>query len=348
MTYLIVQDWSNTSNNHAGIKYLCTTIQNMYPERYITKVIPSFNDCFKISKYEIIRRFQTYKMKWNHHNYTQRIYRELQTVLKDDDKVIIMEYMDISLPMLSFAQKLKKDKPNVILYAMVHLVPQKLDRNFSNSEILHQWLIPIDKILTLGSSLTNYFISRGINKNKIFTTFHYADKYYQNPNVYRNNPHIKVIAMGNQMRNKDLLKNIVTNSPNVEFIICQGVSDMSADFSNQRNVTLIPFVPEETLRQYMKDADISLNVMYDTIGSNVIVTSLAMGLAMICSNVGSIHDYCNETNTIFCENSNINGFSEAIAKLQSNRMLLQSMQKSSAQRGKELSIKTFVEQIENN
>ena len=49
----------------------------------------------------------------------------------------------------------------------------------------------------------------------------------------------------------------------------------------------------------MANADISPNVMEDTVGSNVIVTSLAMGLAMICSNVGSIKDYCDDSNTIF-------------------------------------------------
>jgi hypothetical protein len=42
MIYLICQDWSNTSNNHAGIKYLCNQIQEMYPESYKTFVIPAF------------------------------------------------------------------------------------------------------------------------------------------------------------------------------------------------------------------------------------------------------------------------------------------------------------------
>ena len=63
---------------------------------------------------------------------------------------------------------------------------------------------------------------------------------------------------------------------------------------------LIPFVEEENLRRYMEQSDISLNVMHDTIGSNVIVTSMASGLAMVVSDVGSIHDYCDERNSVFC------------------------------------------------
>lgn len=41
----------------------------------------------------------------------------------------------------------------------------------------------------------------------------------------------------------------------------------------------------------MKQSDVSLNVMNDTVGSNVITTSLAVGLAVVASNVGSISDY---------------------------------------------------------
>ena len=54
------------------------------------------------------------------------------------------------------------------------------------------------------------------------------------------------------------------------------------------------------MQHYMNDSDISLNVMKDTIGSNVICTSMATGLAMVVSDVGSIRDYCDETNACFC------------------------------------------------
>ena len=54
--------------------------------------------------------------------------------------------------------------------------------------------------------------------------------------------------------------------------------------------------------------------MEDTVGSNVITTSMAMGLAIIVSDVGSIRDYCNKENAVFCMND-INEFVEAIKKL---------------------------------
>ena len=147
------------------------------------------------------------------------------------------------------------------------------------------------------------------------------------------------------MRNITLLEKIVTTNSNVDFTICQGMYDMSYIFKHQNNVTLIPFVKEEELRCKMNEADISLNVMEDTIGSNVIVTSLAMGLAMICSDVGSIRDYCDESNTIFCQNNDVSQFSDAITILSQNRNKLAAMQKSAIQKSKLLTIERFAQEL---
>ena len=34
MIYLICQEWTNTSKNHAGIKYLCNELEKRYPDIY--------------------------------------------------------------------------------------------------------------------------------------------------------------------------------------------------------------------------------------------------------------------------------------------------------------------------
>lgn len=346
MNYLICQDWINTSNNHAGIKYLCNNIAERFPEKYKSIVIPPFCNNFKMSKNPIIRRIQSKVCKYKHYKYTMFLYDILKNELHPHDKVIIMEYMDTSLSMLPFAKKLKKNMPQISLHVMAHLVPSKLDLYFPSNKDIKNWTEHVDMIYTLGHSLSNYFISRGVPPEKMFTTFHYVDYYYFNKNPVRNHERPTVIAMGNQMRNIDLLQKIVSENPSVDFIICQGVNDMRGYFANKKNVNLIPFVEESELRNYMNQADISLNVMKDTIGSNVIVTSLAMGLAMICSDVGSIRDYCNESNTLFCHNENISDFSKAITTLLNDRKMLADMQRKSYERATELTIERFIQSIE--
>ena len=134
---------------------------------------------------------------------------------------------------------------------------------------------------------------------------------------------------------------MVKDNPNTSFVICQGFSDLSSYFTGVNNVRLIPFVPEDELRQLMAESDISLNIMEDTIGSNVIVTSLAMGLAMVCSDVGSIHEYCSDDNTIFCKNEIVNEFSDAILKLSSDKKSLLDMKILSMESRNKFTIEEF-------
>ena len=58
-------------------------------------------------------------------------------------------------------------------------------------------------------------------------------------------------------------------------------------------------------------------------GAKVVVTSMAMGLAMVVSDVGSIHDYCDDSNAIFCKNTD--DFCEAITALSNDRNRLKEM-----------------------
>lgn len=341
MKYIICQDWSNTTNNHAGMKYLANQLKILYPDEFEVFVIPDFYKKVFQSKNAFIRRLLFHYAKIEYAFYIKKLTRILITKLKDRDSVYLFEYLEKMTPQLCLVESIKRKFPDMEINAIVHLIPQKLDKAFSPKEF-EKWIDPISRVITLGSSLTAYLIKRGIKANSILTTFHYVDAKYYHPKVsFLNKEKLSVIAMGNQMRNVGLLKKIVMHNPNVSFTICQGVADMSADFSELRNVRLIPFVSENELKAYMEEADISLNVMVDTIGSNVIVTSMAMGLAMVCSDVGSIRDYCDETNTLFCNNEDEEAFSRAIQILSLNLKMLNSMKYSSLRKVKALSIESF-------
>lgn len=177
------------------------------------------------------------------------------------------------------------------------MVPKDVDKAFSDSEI-REWVGRLDGLITLGSSLTDYYISKGVPKSKLHTTFHYVDEYYRHK-PKRCNSTIKILIQGNMCRDMETVDYIVENCPNIQFVICQGLCDYSSRYT-QSNVVLKPYLPEPELRDLMSECQISLNCMKDTIGSNVIATSLGMGMAMVCSNVGSIRDYCNQDNAILC------------------------------------------------
>lgn len=342
MIYLICQDWQNTSNNHAGIKYFCNKISELYPETYTSIVFPDYYSNYGRKHFKIIRKYYYILSKIRHRYYLRTIQKGLLRRINFGDKVILMEYMEKMYPMLPFARKFKLSKPNIPLYAMVHLVPMKLKTMF-RTKTLNTWVSAVDKILTLGHSLSSFFYEYGVDSAKIVTLFHPVDEFYYTRTPIRAHNNIRVIAMGNQMRDMDMLAAIIKANPDVQFVVFQGVANLSDLLGNITNVKLVSFVDETELRQYMSESDISLNVMYDTVGSNVIVTSLGMGLAMLCSDVGSIRDYCNDENAMFCKS--VSDFSEALKLLVMDRDRLSKMQLAAAEKGRELSVDNFVKVI---
>lgn len=343
MKYLIVQDWFNTTNNHAGMKYLCCELATRYPHEYITYIIPDYYK--KLPQNFLLKKIHIFKAKYNFKQRLKNIFLKISKEVQSGDQIFLMEYLEILCPQLYLAQKFKNLNLNITIYAMVHLIPYKLEKNFTDKEF-RNWIVPIDKFITLGTSLSKYLIKKGVKREDIITSFHYVDnKYYRPSSHKKTNSRIQVIAMGNQERNVKLLQQVVKHNPTTKFIICQGVNDLSLYFRKMDNVQLIPFVEESKLRKLMDESDISINIMNDTIGSNVIVTSMAMGLAMICSDVGSIRDYCDIDNSILCNDAD--DFLNAIKKLNINRNLLISMKLNSLRKSQDLSIERFHEFIKN-
>ena len=186
--------------------------------------------------------------------------------------------------------------------------------------------------------MKKYLIQKGIPSHKVITTYHYVDNdfYFRKP---KETNEISVIFMGSLKRDFKLLKEVIQKTPTIKFHILMGRNKLDALFADMNNVILHPFISENELRDIMQSCDISLNVMEDTIGSNVIVTSMSTGLAMVVSNVGSIRDYCDETNAVFCEN--ILDYTNGIKLLADNLSLLNSMKQSSWEKAQKISLANF-------
>ena len=340
MRYLICQEWTNTSNNHAGMKHMCNLLKAHYPDEYEVIVFP---DLYKnLSSISLIKRIQIRLIKEIViPNKYLKIGKKLSGQLNDGDSVYLLEYCASLFPQLSIAKYLRNLTLNIKIYGLVHLVPQKIEESFTQSQ-LQKCLKPLDYVLTLGSSLSNFFVQKvGVESSKVQTVFHYVDLEYYKPHVnylHKKDSPPSVLVMGNQKRNFELLYKIVEDNPNIQFTICQGVMDLSHQFKNCNNVQLVGFVDEEELLAIMQNSDISLNIMEDTIGSNVITTSMAVGMAIVVSNVGSIKDYCKEDGAIYCENEDASSFSQALKQLMTDQDKLQYLKSKSIEYSTDLTI----------
>ena len=340
MKYLICQDWQSTSNNHAGMKYLALKLQELYPNDIKVFVLPYYKwQAKKTLVYNVMSKIDGLK----HILLVKLYFNKIIKTASKDSEVLHME-LDNSPVLINELEKLKKKRPDIRASIMIHLCPYQYEGIFTEA-FLKRVDSCVDKVVTLGHTLTEYFNEKTFFLNKTCTTLHYVDSFYAKQSELNVHKPLRVLAMGNQARNQEVLMKIVKANPNIKFTICQGMSDLSGLFKDVMNVNLIPFVDENELRGYMDESDISLNIMRDTIGSNVVVTSLAMGMAMICSDVGSIHDYCNEDNTIFCKNSDIKTFSDALSFLHGNPDVVLKMKKSAIKESKRFTISKFYNDV---
>lgn len=346
MKYLIVQDWQSTHGNHAGMKHMCDLLVAKYPDEYkvFVKECPRTWKSPRTFMEKICWRLYGKYAKEHYLTKTYPLeYLELCSPmfsnLKAGDEVFLLEYILPWASQYELACYIRENYTKVKIYALSHLTGKYFDEMTANDpDLIQKWAKPVDKLLTLGSSLSSYFEKAGVSKEKISTGFHYVDSdYYQKQQPMKSNTPLKVIMMGALQRDYGMLAEVVKQCPDVHWIICRGRKNVDDLFPKTPNVELKGFLEEDELRHQMDIADVSLNVMEDTVGSNVITTSMAMGLAMVVSDVGSIRDYCNDENALFCQN-NVEQFVRSIKTLQNNLQLVLRMKKASLENSKRLQI----------
>lgn len=346
MKYLIVQDWQSTHGNHAGMKHMCDLLVANYPDEYkmFVKECPRTWKSPRTFMEKICWRLHGKYAKEHYLTKTYPLeYLELCSPMfsnvKAGDEVFLLEYLLPWASQYELACYIRENYPKVKIYALSHLTGKYFDEMTAKEpDLIQKWAKPVDMLLTLGSSLSSYFEKAGVSKEKISTGFHYVDSdYYQKQQPMKSNSPLKVIMMGALQRDYGMLAEVVKQCPDVHWIICRGRKNVDDLFPKTPNVELKGFLEEDELRHQMDIADISLNVMEDTVGSNVITTSMAMGLAMIVSDVGSIRDYCTEGNTIFCQNTP-ELFIKAIHQLIGNKQRILDMKRASIECSKRLTI----------
>lgn len=347
MKYLVVQDWNNTHGNHAGMVHMCKLLKESYPKDYEVIIKPQpkgfpYNRNFNGQIKRIWNHFITkpYYYNYTFHKEYMKLCNPMFRSLKEEDEVFLLEYLLPEAPQLSLAKYIRKNFPGVRIYALSHLTVSYFENKmgFFHKKMIKGWSDSVDKMLTLGSSLTEFFFNNGVPKEKLNTGFHYVDsQYYCKSQTLRDHDPLRVIAMGNLQRDYSLLATVVKGTPKVHYTICHGRTPVGNLFDGCKNVLLKGFLSEDELRHQMDIADVSINIMEDTIGSNVITTSLAMGLAMVVSNVGSIHDCCSKENTLFCNNS-AQSFIDAINYLNNNHEVVMKMKEVSLKDSHRLNI----------
>ena len=318
--FAVVAVWGNTKGNHAGMFYLANKLQERFAGKFVIIPTPTKGSRFF---------FHLYKL----YNSLLGIY--LRFLVKRDDVVFLMEYL---LPETeqSVIYKLLNKKCEV--RAIAHLVLGKISSFYSDEKII-ELTSKLSKLYVLGTSLKDYFCKKGIPETKVISTFHYVDNSYYKP-LERESKRLTCICMGNMDRDYDSLNYFIEQNPDMDFIVCKGKTKKFIPLVEAPNLKIFGYVAEDELLSLMQTSDISLNLMKDTIGSNVITTSLACGLVVLASNVGSIRNYIehNKEGFLFDNNEECNSY---LNNLNKDRLLLKSLKKNAIKRANDFSLNKF-------
>jgi glycosyltransferase involved in cell wall biosynthesis len=320
-TYIIYYTWPNTQNNHAGMAYLLSEFKKASPKAIRLIQIPQ-----SINKWPPrLQRLHLYLLVfW------------LKLILLKNDKIIFMEYLGgLSGNQTSLAIKLRQLSTKNKFIGLVHLSGSHLLEIYNGADFILKGAVAVDTILVFGSSLYDFFDTLGYG-NKVTITFHYVDINYYKPSIGPKLSKLQVIHLGSIKRDIDKIREIVIACPNIDFHICQGFHNLSKYFVNLNNVKLYGYLPEDQLLKLMQICHVSLSIFDDTVGSNVITTSMACGLVNVASDVGSIRDYCSDENSILCKN--YNDFIDALLKLGSDENLRLNYSKESLKRAKDFEL----------
>lgn len=326
--WILYHEWPNLSGNHAGMAHLWHSIGKRYGAHIRLIKTPPF--------YNVWPAF--IKRLW-----LRGIVSACNILLRSKDVVFFGEYLGGSMSgdHCSIALMLARKAAHVRRIGLVNLTMSHMRKIYSDDYIRDN-LMALDEIVVLGSALKRA-LEALVPTVLIHSLLHYVDAdYYMPLQDSRDAGPIRCIAMGFLQRDFNQLRRIVDACKNMSFDVCIGDrADLQKLFERCSNVKRHAFLPESEMRRLMQQADISISVLEDCVGNNVIVTSLACGLPQVVSDVGSIRDYCSNDHALFCRTDD--DFVAALNRLADSQELREQMSKSSRARAESISMEISVE-----
>lgn len=326
--FLVYFEWSNTKGNHAGMAYLAKKLADDYECVRLIKMISGKSRFKKALNLLYIWIIATY----------------LKITTKRNDKIFLMEYLARSCFQDKLAKLLRSISVKGDIIGLVHLAGSHLIEIYQSTDVIRSKMNLLDECVVFGSSLAK-FLSKEVGFANVITTFHYVDTDYYKPLIkHSGDGRLRILCLGNIKRDFGTLRRIVDCFPDLHFDICQGVMDLTGFFEDCPNVQLYGFIQEGELLHLMQNDDVCLSIMTDTVGSNVITTSLATGLVLIVSDVGSIRDYCTPQCAFLC--NDFEDFKKNIEALSLNPTVLKSYRQNAINRAMNLSYNIFKKEFE--
>ena len=221
--------------------------------------------------------------------------------------------------------------------ASFHQPPDKFLEVIPN----YKGLFRADAIVAVGSSQLEFFRSLS-RRDNIFLVPHGIDVDFFSPPAQREEGGpLKVISVGWWLRDSDMIKSIIKmmnqiKQSNVEFHIVT-FPWCHEFYQGLDNVHLYSDISDEKLRDLYRECHALLLPLKDCTANNAVLESMACGLPVLTTDVGSIRDYVGPDNAVLAPPGDEDPLLDALLAFQKDPALLRSMGEASRKRARQFS-----------
>lgn len=335
MIYLIVQEWSNTKNNHAGMYHLAKLMTQKFPETYKLISIPDF----KLNKVGIAPLlYNTLVPSILFCTSYFFVSVRLLFRIKNTDVVVLFEYLTPGIRQDYIANVLRFFKcKDIRIYGFVHLAPSILRSCFSDLKLSDRLRV-LSGVFTFGSSLQ--FFLKNFTKKPIYTFSHFSDlDFYKPSSNFSTKGRLNVLVIGQQARNYSSLYDLVSSVKYADFKIVVSDVRLVRNLKEFSNVKIYRNISENELLDIMENCNCCLGFYDDIVGSNVLSNCISMGIIPIVKDVGSVRDYLSHNDAFICNNTG--QFKAVLDAINQNPMLLNKMRKALLEKSQMLKWENF-------
>jgi glycosyltransferase involved in cell wall biosynthesis/tetratricopeptide (TPR) repeat protein len=217
--------------------------------------------------------------------------------------------------------------------------PPDIARGLVNEEML-RWL---DAIILVAPSQLPFFKQR-VSEDKLHVVLLGVDAEVFTPAAEKNDSdRVVCITTGLNLRDWETFKKVAQRTPDITYVV---VTSSRLKFENMPNVVQHSGITDADLAELYRSADILFLPLLDTTANNTLLEGIASGLPVVATDHEAVRAYLPNEEGILIAGNRVEGFVEALRRLQRDPALRRKMGQDARARAEELSWPNIIKEYD--
>ena len=247
------------------------------------------------------------------------------------EKIDIVHFLD-GEHSAQFLPKILKWLPGKRPKVMVtYHQPHDLLPSLTRDEVIRQ----LDFITVVSPEQMPYFLSV-VGPQRVRSILHGIDIDYFRPETKQDSKYFRCITVGHYLRDFNVFKEVADRLKSHREIEFHLVSSRVSGLEKGENIILHRNIDDDQLLSLYKRSDVLFLPLLNSTANNSLLEGIACGLPVVSTRLNSVKSYLSGEEGVLVEDSNPEGFSQAILFLLNNPIQRAAMGREARKRAKEL------------